>query len=134
MTQAPTPNPATSPRRPTVPRRRPPPKPGVPSDNTTLLAVLAAMEGRGFPGHLTVTDDGRVRCDACAADADPADVGIEELRRLEGASDPDDMMTVSAVVCPACASRGTIVVSFGPMASAADQAVGAAFAATRSSE
>ena len=107
---------------------------GVPSDNTTLLAVLAAMEGRGFAGHLTVTDDARVRCDACEGESDPADVAIDSWRRLEGASDPDDMMTVSAVACPACGSRGTIVVAFGPMASAADQDVGAAFAASRSSD
>ena len=107
---------------------------GAPSDNTTLLAVLAGFESRGFTGHLTVTADGLVRCDACEIESDPSAFAIEASRRLEGASDPDDMMTASAAACPACGVKGTIVVAFGPIASAADQTVAAAFAASRSSD
>jgi len=40
------------------------------------------------------------------------------LRRLEGASDPDDEAAVVALVCFNCAAKGTIVVMYGPQASA----------------
>jgi hypothetical protein len=36
---------------------------------------------------------------------------------LEGASDPDDMMTVIAARCPHCGVAGTLVLGYGPNAS-----------------
>jgi hypothetical protein len=45
------------------------------------------------------------------------------LRRLVGASDPDDMLSVIAVSCPRCQARGTLVLGFGPNASGTEAAV-----------
>lgn len=42
------------------------------------------------------------------------------LRRLEGASDPDDMLAVVAVQCPECGRRGTVTLGYGPAASPPD--------------
>jgi hypothetical protein len=45
---------------------------------------------------------------------------MSSLRRLEGESDPADMMAVVAVTCPACAATGTLTLGFGPTSSAED--------------
>ena len=51
----------------------------------------------------------------------PADaVAMSSLRRLEGASDPSDMLAVVAITCPACAARGTVILGYGPMATQQD--------------
>lgn len=96
---------------------------GVPSDNTTLSAVLSDFEAAGFTAQLIVTEDGGVDCAACGATVDPAELDVHEARRLEGASDPDDMMSVVAASCPRCDVRGTMVVRYGPLAGPGDQAV-----------
>jgi len=36
------------------------------------------------------------------------------LERLEGDSDPSEMLAVCAVECPKCGSKGTLVLTFGP--------------------
>ena len=50
----------------------------------------------------------------------PNTVEMASLRRLEGASDPDDMFAVVAITCPACSSKGTLILGFGPTAPAED--------------
>lgn len=64
-----------------------------------------------------------VRCGRCASALDPRTVEMHSIRRLEGASDPADMVAVVATTCPVCGSDGTLVVSYGPMASAVDAEV-----------
>lgn len=100
-----------------------PPVAGAPSDNTSLRAVLDEFLRSGFAGDIRVCDDGRLCCGVCGFSADPAEVELRALRRLEGASDPSDMVAVLAVVCPACRSEGTAVVRFGPDADTGDAAV-----------
>jgi hypothetical protein len=90
-----------------------------PSDNTTLTAVLAGYAAAGFDGEFTIDGDG-VRCLSCDTVSDPSRLVLESLRRLEGASDPADMAAVLALTCPSCGRRGTLVVRFGPEASAAE--------------
>jgi hypothetical protein len=87
---------------------------GVPSDNTTLSEVLARYEQAGFTGQFAARPGGDVHCYACGRDHDPASVELVSLRRLEGASDPDDMLAIAALRCPACGSRGTAVLGYGP--------------------
>jgi hypothetical protein len=41
---------------------------------------------------------------------------MSSLRRLEGESDPADMVAVVALTCPACGAQGTVVLGYGPMA------------------
>jgi hypothetical protein len=89
-------------------------EPGAPSDNTTLLDVLARYETAGFTGQFGARPGGLVRCYTCGRDHRPDHVELVSLRRLEGASDPDDMLGVAALRCPACATRGTAVLGYGP--------------------
>lgn len=96
---------------------------GVPSDNTTLLAVLKAFEDEGFTGDLTVTDEGEVRCASCRHAGPPGDFEVGRCRRMEGASDPDDMLAVLGLVCPSCQHRGTVITHYGPTASPGEAAV-----------
>ena len=65
-------------------------------DGSTLTEVLDAYTAGGFTTQFTVTDDSQLECGACAAVSDPAAVTMSSLRRLEGESDPADMMAVVA--------------------------------------
>jgi len=55
-----------------------------------------------------------------ATTVDAAAVTMSSLRRLEGASDPDDMLAVVALTCPACGTDGTVVLGYGPNGTAED--------------
>lgn len=92
------------------------PVPGAPSDNTSLVAVLAGFQDDGYDGNFQVTEDGDLCCGSCDRCATAEEVVLDELRRLEGASDPADMAAVLAVRCPECDRRGTAVVRYGPEA------------------
>jgi hypothetical protein len=100
---------------------------GVARGAETLLDVLGALADEGFSGAFAAaevdgTGHGRIACSAChhvfAAHA-PV---VDDLRRLEGASDPDDMLAVVALTCPNCATRGTLVLNYGPTATVEDSA------------
>lgn len=97
------------------------PVPGVPRDEgTTLTEVLAAYSDAGFAGSFTVTDDARLACNACQRISSPAEVLMTSMRRLEGASDPDDMLAIVAITCPHCGVQGTTTLGFGPASSGQD--------------
>lgn len=98
------------------------PIPGVPVDRT-LMGVLAGLLADGFETDMFVTATGKVRCGACRHDADPADLELHAIRRLEGASDPADEAAALALVCRVCGARGTAVVRYGPEAEPQDIAV-----------
>ena len=89
----------------------------------TMVDVLKAYAQGGFGSSFVVSDDSHVECVECGVVSLPASVSMSSLRRLEGASDPDDMVAVVAVSCPACHARGTVVLGFGPMATAQDSDV-----------
>jgi hypothetical protein len=108
-----------------------------PSDRTTLTEVIDAYRDSGFATDFFAeetageprtggSDDGAgvgvptVRCERCASTLDPRRLTIHSMRRLEGASDPADMVAIVATTCPVCGSDGTLVLSYGPMASAVD--------------
>jgi hypothetical protein len=100
---------------------------GVARGAETLLDVLGALADEGFTGEFAAAEvdeiqHGRIVCSACdhAFAADAPEVG--DLRRLEGASDPDDMLAVVALTCPNCATRGTLVLNYGPTATVEDSA------------
>lgn len=90
---------------------------GVPSDNTTLLEILDELAEQGYSGSMTITPDGKLLCPSCGAAVDPSEVHVHETRRLEGASDPDDMMIVLAVECVPCSAKASLVLHYGPEAS-----------------
>ena len=90
------------------------------SDFTTLVDLVKALETDGYTGQFIPREGGKVKCAGCGQEVDAADVEIHVLRRTEGASDPDDMMVVAGLVCPACGCKGTVVLKYGPEASLED--------------
>jgi hypothetical protein len=94
---------------------------GVPSDNTTLTEVLERYDASGYRGQFGVTDEIDVRCFTCRNTMPPNEVELVSLRRMEGASDPDDMLAIAAMRCPRCGAQGTITLGYGPD-SAAEEA------------
>ena len=96
---------------------------------TTLGAVLeaASRDGVGDEFDIVVRHDdpttAALRCGACDSASTPARVERRWRWRLEGASDPDDELDVSALRCPACGSLGILVTAFGRNLSAAEAAV-----------
>lgn len=94
------------------------PKPASPSDNTTLTAVVADYTANGFDGEFELVErSGDLRCFTCSTVTASHEVAIHSIRRLEGASDPADMVSVLAVTCPACDANGVLVLKYGPEAS-----------------
>jgi hypothetical protein len=85
-------------------------------DDSTITDVLEGYAQGGFTSSFDVTDSSTLECHECGADSSPGEVSMSSLRRLEGASDPDDMVAVVAITCPACGARGTVVLGFGPTA------------------
>jgi hypothetical protein len=84
------------------------------------MEVVAAYARHGFDANFRTTGSGRLECGSCSAVLDPAGVAMSSLRRLEGASDPDDMLAVVAVSCPQCGSKGTVVLGYGPASAPED--------------
>jgi len=89
----------------------------VPGDNTTLSDILAHYADAGYAASWELTDGGDLTCLTCGRTSAPEALGLQSLRRIEGASDPDDMAAVLAVTCVQCGARGTVVVMYGPMSS-----------------
>jgi len=99
------------------------PEHAAPSDHTTLTDVLDGYAEAGFTSSFAAQDGGAVRCDACGSELDPSGLEMNSLRRLEGASDPDDMMAVVALQCGVCGATGTMVLGYGPAGSDVDSDV-----------
>ena len=93
---------------------------GVAQDASTLTDVLAGFEAEGFVGQLIARDGAEVECGECRTFTPAGSLTVSALRRLEGASDPSDMLAVAAATCPHCGTKGTIVLGYGPDASGAD--------------
>lgn len=99
-----------------------PDPPSSPADSP-LLAVLSAFEADGFTGQFDSRDDGTIRCLTCGRDVDPGEALAGDPYRLEGASDPADMLAVVPVRCPSCRTAGVLVATYGPEATLADAEV-----------
>ena len=96
---------------------------GVARDAETLLDVLARFTQQGWSSQFMVRAGGIVECESCHHTMGAADVPVLELRRLEGASDPDDMLAVVAIECANCGLRGSLVLNYGPTATEDDASV-----------
>lgn len=99
---------------------------GVPSDNDTLQRVLAELAADGWSSDADAREGATVHFRACGHDAPAADLDVAHLRRMEGASDPDDLLAVIAAPCPVCGTRAVLVAHYGPTAGPADADVLAA--------
>jgi hypothetical protein len=86
----------------------------VAQDAQTLVTVLRELERSGFRGEFRVLQRGRLQCLSCRDEIASDDIAMASLRRLEGASDPADMLAVAAITCPRCGTAGTVVLNYGP--------------------
>ena len=96
------------------------PNPGVPSDSATLTEMVNTLENKGFVHQFTPVDGGAVECSACSTRIDAPALEVAAIRRLEGASDPDDMMSLVAARCPNCDALGTLILGYGVNATVDD--------------
>lgn len=94
-----------------------------PQEPATLDGILAGLAADGFEGQFAARPGATVVCFTCRTASPAADVHVEALRRMEGASDPADMLAVVALVCPHCGARGTAALGYGPDASFDDAEV-----------
>ena len=86
---------------------------------STITEVLEGYAQGGFASSFIVTDDCALECDECGTASEPDRFQMSSLRRLEGMSDPADMVAVVAITCPVCGARGTSILGFGPTATSA---------------
>jgi len=92
----------------------------------TLLNVLNEAADGGYGTQFIAQEDGLIQCVHCGSASGPASFDIVHFRRLEGASDPADMLIVVWSGCPTCEAHGTLTLGFGPNTSGADATVLAA--------
>ena len=100
---------------------------GAPSDDDSVTGVLRSLVGAGFASSFRPAAS-RIAlvCGTCQAITDASNLGVASERRLEGASDPDDMVLVIAAICSICRTGGVIVLGYGPIASSEDSGIVAA--------
>ena len=90
---------------------------GNPSDGESLADVLERLADHGYADEVRPIPGAKLHWRACGHTVAAADVHVEEQSRLEGASDPDDMMLVAAARCPVCGVGGAVVLHYGAVAS-----------------
>ena len=94
---------------------------GVGFDGLTLMNVLNHLENDGFTGQFVGREGSIVECTTCHTRTPaPKMAGDHRLIRIEGVSDPADMMAIAALRCPSCGTLGTLVLGYGPEASGVD--------------
>ena len=97
-----------------------PPTPGIPSDSATLTEMVNTLENDGYVHQFTPAAGGTVVCSECSQRSAAASLTVASVRRLEGASDPDDMMSLVAARCPNCDALGTLILGYGVNATVDD--------------
>jgi hypothetical protein len=96
------------------------PVPGAPSDNTTAVSELDDLRAQGYDGDFVIRDGPVVCCRSCDHCVEPEQLQIDVFRRLEGASEPDEMSVILGLTCPSCGSKGSLLISYGTNASELD--------------
>ena len=94
--------------------------PAMPTDEPLAMAE-DEMARNG--GQFRADEGGCIHCFTCSRDFAAADVDGSSMRRLEGVSDPADMLLVLGVTCPHCGTGGSLTLSYGPEATIADAEV-----------
>jgi hypothetical protein len=89
---------------------------GTSTDPVTVTALMDGGDEQGYTEQFVLTAAG-IRCLGCSELRPPEEYSVEALRRLEGASDPDDAQAVIATHCPVCDAAGSLVLNYGPAAS-----------------
>ena len=86
----------------------------VATGTTTLTDVLAGYAQSGFDASFSVREPAQMECHTCNQTFAASETPMASLRRMEGASDPADMLAVVALTCPHCGAQGTAVLGYGP--------------------
>lgn len=89
--------------------------------SSSLTETLEEFRQMGFPADFSAREGGILVCAECHQTFEATPDAVSGERRLEGASDPDDMQLVVALICPVCGAHGTAVAHYGPMSDAASQ-------------
>jgi hypothetical protein len=89
-------------------------------DAQTIAEVLRAYEREGYHGQFRAIDGARIECFTCHESSAASTVAVEQMARLEGPTDPADMVAVMGITCPRCSTRGTLLLGFGPEATLED--------------
>jgi hypothetical protein len=90
------------------------PAPNVPQDAQTISEVMRALDAQGYTGQLRVAEGAVVECLTCRNQFPAAGAAAERIVRLEGVSDPADMLAVVALHCPSCNTAATLLLNYGP--------------------
>lgn len=94
--------------------------------DTPLLAVLRRYEADGYTQQFNSREGAVIHCYSCGEDFAAGECRHGPVRRLEGASDPADMLAVVPVRCPGCGALGVVIANYGPESTLADAEVLAA--------
>jgi hypothetical protein len=97
----------------------------------TLLDALNAAAAEGFVHQFMIDQTGEIRCVSGEHRIKPDEITPVRWWRLEGPTDPDDMLMVTSFSCPRCGVRGSITLAYGPHASATDMAVATSLQTSR---
>lgn len=87
---------------------------------STLLEALAHAAHDGFTANFISQAESKIRCRACNHTFATGAVQIDGYERLEGASNPADMLLVVRAGCPSCSERGVMTLGYGPSATKTD--------------
>lgn len=81
----------------------------------SMLETVERLQEKGYDASMRAVDDG-LECSSCSQTVPSSEFGFEELRRVEGTSDPDDMVAVVAGHCPRCGAGVTAALHYGALA------------------
>jgi hypothetical protein len=93
-------------------------EPGIARGAQSLLEVMAGLAAEGYAAEFRITRDDppQLECLQCGRRFAPEEATPARMHRLEGASDPDEMLAVAALHCPHCALRGALTMGYGATA------------------
>lgn len=89
----------------------------------TLAQAQTNLEQLGFEGQLSAREASMVLCHSCHEELPASELAVDQIIRVEGTSDPEEMAAVVAAQCPRCSARGTLTLMYGPLAPAEESDV-----------
>jgi len=89
-------------------------------DAQTIADAIRVLESEGYTSQFRALEGGILECLHCHESTPAAAVAVEKMARLEGPTDPADMVALAALTCPRCGARGTLLLGYGPDSSLED--------------